>query len=50
METLRITSLMTDYGDMTRTQAHVVKLFRKKYPGLPLISQESVIKVEKQFR
>ncbi|KAJ8947596.1 hypothetical protein NQ318_010108 [Aromia moschata] len=38
------------YGDPTRTQAEVVRLFQEKYPELPPISQDTVSKIEKQFR
>ncbi|KAJ8947916.1 hypothetical protein NQ318_005143 [Aromia moschata] len=41
---------MNGYGDRTRTQAEVVRLFQKKYPELPPISQGTVSKIEKQFR
>ncbi|KAJ8938368.1 hypothetical protein NQ318_022866 [Aromia moschata] len=34
---------MIDYGDRTRTQAEVVRLFQEKYPELPPISQGTVI-------
>ncbi|KAJ8954911.1 hypothetical protein NQ318_016851 [Aromia moschata] len=30
---------MIGYGDRTRTQAEVVRLFQEKYPELPSISQ-----------
>ncbi|KAJ8945237.1 hypothetical protein NQ318_011218 [Aromia moschata] len=39
---------MIGYGDRTRTQAEVVRLFQEKYPELPPIS--GVSKIEKQFR
>ncbi|KAJ8956436.1 hypothetical protein NQ318_010749 [Aromia moschata] len=39
-EMVKITILqMTGYGDRTRTQAEVVRLFQEKYPELPPISQ-----------
>ncbi|KAJ8936649.1 hypothetical protein NQ318_019488, partial [Aromia moschata] len=41
---------MIGYGDRTRTQAEVVRLFQEKYPELPPISQGTVSKIEKQFR
>ncbi|KAJ8943843.1 hypothetical protein NQ318_020915, partial [Aromia moschata] len=41
---------MIGYGDRTRTQAEVVRLFQEKYPELPPISQSTVSKIEKQFR
>ncbi|KAJ8955975.1 hypothetical protein NQ318_006246 [Aromia moschata] len=41
---------MIGYGDRTRTQGEVVRLFQEKYPELPLISQGTVSKIEKQFR
>ncbi|KAJ8938285.1 hypothetical protein NQ318_013024 [Aromia moschata] len=34
---------MIGYGDRTRTQAEVVRLFQEKYPELPPISQGTVI-------
>ncbi|KAJ8957627.1 hypothetical protein NQ318_017516 [Aromia moschata] len=40
---------MMGYGDRTRTQAEVVRLFQE-YPELPPISQDTVSKIEKQFR
>ncbi|KAJ8946767.1 hypothetical protein NQ318_018976 [Aromia moschata] len=47
----KITILQTiGYGDRTRTQAEVVRLFQEKYPELPPISQGTVSKIEKQFR
>ncbi|KAJ8944487.1 hypothetical protein NQ318_011744 [Aromia moschata] len=39
---------MIGYGDRTRTQAEVVRLFQEKYPELPPISQGTVSKIEKQ--
>ncbi|KAJ8946062.1 hypothetical protein NQ318_009187 [Aromia moschata] len=42
--------VMIGYGDRTRTQAEVVRLFQEKYPELPPISQGTVSKIEKQFR
>ncbi|KAJ8946829.1 hypothetical protein NQ318_002109, partial [Aromia moschata] len=41
---------MVGYGDRTRTQVEVVRLFLEKYPALPPISQGTVSKIEKQFR
>ncbi|KAJ8957684.1 hypothetical protein NQ318_017576 [Aromia moschata] len=41
---------MIDYGDRTRTEAEVVRLFQDKYPELPPISQSTVSKIENQFR
>ncbi|KAJ8942336.1 hypothetical protein NQ318_005328 [Aromia moschata] len=41
---------MIGYGDRTRTQAEVVRLFQEKYPELSPISQGTVSKIEKQFR
>ncbi|KAJ8933624.1 hypothetical protein NQ318_012753 [Aromia moschata] len=41
---------MIGYGDRTRTQAEVVRLFQEKYPELTPISQGTVSKIEKQFR
>ncbi|KAJ8948013.1 hypothetical protein NQ318_011902 [Aromia moschata] len=41
---------MIGYGDRTRRQAEVVRLFREKYPELPPISQGTVSKIEEQFR
>ncbi|KAJ8940568.1 hypothetical protein NQ318_012967 [Aromia moschata] len=41
---------MIGYGDRTRTQAEVVRLFQEKYPELPPIPQGTVSKIEKQFR
>ncbi|KAJ8938057.1 hypothetical protein NQ318_014538 [Aromia moschata] len=38
------------YGDRTRTQAEVVRLFQEKYPELPPIYQDTISKIEKQFR
>ncbi|KAJ8955845.1 hypothetical protein NQ318_005390 [Aromia moschata] len=38
------------FGDRTRTQAEVVRLFQEKYPEMPPISQGTVSKIEKQFR
>ncbi|KAJ8945980.1 hypothetical protein NQ318_017096 [Aromia moschata] len=47
----KITSLqMIGYGDRTRTQAEVVRLFQEIYPELLPISQGTVSKIEKQFR
>ncbi|KAJ8947764.1 hypothetical protein NQ318_010358 [Aromia moschata] len=37
------------YGDRTRTQAEVIRLFQEIYPELPPISQGTVRKIEKQF-
>lgn len=42
--------MMVGYGDRSRTQLEVVRLFREKYPNLPPISQGTVSKIEKQFR
>ncbi|KAJ8941386.1 hypothetical protein NQ318_011823 [Aromia moschata] len=42
--------LIIGYGDRTRTQAEVVRLFQEKYPELPPIYQGTVNKIEKQFR
>ncbi|KAJ8932830.1 hypothetical protein NQ318_006993 [Aromia moschata] len=39
---------MIGYGDRTRTQAEVVRLFQEKYPELPPIYR-TVSKIEKQF-
>ncbi|KAJ8948033.1 hypothetical protein NQ318_003366 [Aromia moschata] len=41
---------MIGYGDKTRTQAEVVRLFQEIYPELRPISQVAVSKIEKQFR
>ncbi|KAJ8944638.1 hypothetical protein NQ318_004728 [Aromia moschata] len=41
---------MIGYGDRTRREAEVVRLFQEKYPELPPISQGTVSKIEKQFR
>ncbi|KAJ8960168.1 hypothetical protein NQ318_003890 [Aromia moschata] len=41
---------MICYGERTRTQAEVVRLFQEKYPVLPPISQGTVSKIQKQFR
>ncbi|KAJ8939139.1 hypothetical protein NQ318_010894 [Aromia moschata] len=41
---------MIGYGDITRTQAEVVRLFQEKYSELPPTSQGTVSKIEKQFR
>ncbi|KAJ8938281.1 hypothetical protein NQ318_013020 [Aromia moschata] len=41
---------MIGYGDRTRTQPEVVRLFQEKYPELPPISQATVSKIETQFR
>ncbi|KAJ8962911.1 hypothetical protein NQ318_001322 [Aromia moschata] len=43
-------SFLIGYGDRTRTQAEVVRLFQEKYPKLLPISQGTVSKIEKQFR
>ncbi|KAJ8949605.1 hypothetical protein NQ318_007367 [Aromia moschata] len=46
----RITILqMIGYGDRTRTQAEVVRLFQEKYPELLPISQGTISKIKKQF-
>lgn len=42
--------IMIGYGDRTRTQNEVVRLFREKYPDLPPISQSTVSKIEQRFR
>ncbi|KAJ8951118.1 hypothetical protein NQ318_021562 [Aromia moschata] len=41
---------MIGYGDRTRTQAKVVRLFQEKYPKLSPISQGTESKIKKQFR
>ncbi|KAJ8936860.1 hypothetical protein NQ318_016039 [Aromia moschata] len=41
---------MIRYGDRTRAQAEVVRLFQEKYPELPPISEGTVSKIGKQFR
>ncbi|KAK4883886.1 hypothetical protein RN001_000157 [Aquatica leii] len=41
---------MIGYGDNTRTQQEVVRLFHVKFPDLPPISQGTISKIEKQFR
>jgi len=41
---------MIGYGDNTRTQMEVVRLFQEKFPDLPPITQGSISKIEKQFR
>ncbi|KAJ8947793.1 hypothetical protein NQ318_019465 [Aromia moschata] len=42
-EVHKITILqLIGYGDKTRTQAEVVRLFQEKYPELPPISQGTV--------
>ncbi|KAJ8935749.1 hypothetical protein NQ318_000575 [Aromia moschata] len=42
--------LMIGYGERTRTQAEVVRLFQEKYPELLPIFRGTVSKIEKQFR
>lgn len=42
--------MMIGYGDRTRTQNEVTRLFREKYPDLLPISQSTVSKIESQFR
>lgn len=41
---------MIGYGDRTRTQQEVTRLFHEKFPDLPPISQGTISKIEKQFR
>lgn len=41
---------MIGYGDRTRTQADVARLFREEFPDMPPISQGTISKIEKQFR
>ena len=41
---------MIGYGDNTRTQMEVARLFHEKFPNLPPISQGTISKIEKQFR
>ncbi|KAJ8942970.1 hypothetical protein NQ318_016745 [Aromia moschata] len=41
---------MIGYGDGTRMQAEVVRLFQEKYPEVPPVSEYTVSKIEKQFR
>ncbi|KAJ8939375.1 hypothetical protein NQ318_012056 [Aromia moschata] len=40
---------MIGYGDRTRTQAEVVRLFQEKYPELPPISQ-GTLRIQKSGR
>lgn len=41
---------MIGYGDRTRTQMEVSRLFHEKFPNLPPVSQGTISKIEKQFR
>lgn len=41
---------MIGYGDKTRTQMEVSRLFHEKFPNLPPVSQGIISKIEKQFR
>lgn len=41
---------MIGYGDNTRTQMEVARLFHEEFPDLPPISQGTISKIEKQFR
>lgn len=41
---------MIGYGDNTRTQMEVARLFHETFPNLPPISQGTISKIEKQFR
>lgn len=41
---------MIGYGDKTRTQMEVARLFHEKFPNLPPITQGTISKIEKQFR
>lgn len=41
---------MIGYGDNTRTQREVARLFHETFPNLPPISQGTISKIEKQFR
>lgn len=41
---------MIGYGDNTRTQNEVSRLFQERFPDLPPISQGTISKIEKQFR
>lgn len=40
---------MIGCGDKTRTQMEVTHLFHEKFPNLPLLSQGTISKIEKQF-
>ncbi|VEN53457.1 unnamed protein product, partial [Callosobruchus maculatus] len=41
---------MIGYGDNTRTQKEVARLFHEKFPNLLAVSQGTISKIEKQFR
>ncbi|KAJ8954675.1 hypothetical protein NQ318_011367 [Aromia moschata] len=41
---------MIGYGDRTRTQCEVIRLFRETHPDLPPLNQGTISKIEAQYR